>query len=336
VTHQLQTTAGQMVKQAQTRMRTRLWPARRRLARPSEGLRILFYHRVADDPTDLLTVRREVFAAEMALLAERGYEVLDVVSALGRLYDGELEPRTVALTFDDGYVDNTENALPVLERFGFRGTVFVLGDLAATSNPFLPGSRAPLLSWDAITRLDGVSPLSFEAHSLTHPDLTRLSDTESWNEIHGSGVRLEMVLGRPKNVFCYPGGFAGPREHEYVRRSGYRYGITTEPGVNHRGTDRYLIRRIQMNQCDRVVDFAAKLEGSHDKPLLGRRIYRRFIYGAGNPLDRRAGRGSPLVRSVSSPTANGTPSETRRDGAGGVLQEPGGQSSGYVDQPRPT
>ena len=335
VRHQLQTAAGQMVKQAQTRMRTRLWPARKRLARPSSGLRILFYHRVADDPTDLLTVTCEVFEGEMSLLAERGYEVLDVVSALDRLYDGELEPRTVALTFDDGYVDNTENALPVLERFGFRGTVFVLGDLAATNDPFLPGSSAPLLSWDEIKRLDGVSPLSFEPHSLTHPDLTRVSDAASWHEIHGSGSRLEAVLGRPKNVFCYPGGFAGAREREYVRASGYRYGITTEPGVNHRSTDRYLIRRIQMNQCDRVVDFAAKLEGSHDRPLLGRQIYRRFIYGAGNPLNRSAGPGAPLVLSDVSQAANRTQTESDRAGAGGVAEEPDGRPAGYVDQARP-
>lgn len=336
VTRELETVAGQMVKRVQTRLRTRIWPLRKRLASPSEGLRVLFYHRVADDPADLLTVTRRVFEAEMALLAERGYQVLDVVSALDRLYSGELEPRTVALTFDDGYVDNTENALPVLERFGFRGTVFVLGDLAATTHPFLPGSTAPLLSWDAIKLLDGRSPLSFEAHSLTHPDLTRVSDAASWNEIHGSGARLEAVLGRPKNVFCYPGGFAGRREREYVRRSGYRYGITTEPGVNTRGTDRFLIRRIQMNQCDRVVDFAAKLEGSHDKPLLGRRIYRRFYYGAGNPLGRTSGPGAPVVRSTFSPAENGAPPGPDRVPQAGTEDGQEGRPAGYVNHTRVT
>ena len=151
---------GGFVKAAQTRARTLLWRLRRRLGRPmtpGDGLRILFYHRVADDPGDPLVVTCDVFAAEMALLAERGYEVVDVVEALDRLYAGTLESKTIALTFDDGYVDNVVHAMPVLERHGFRGTVFVVTDLVSGKGAFAKGhgSPAPLLGWAEIERLDG-------------------------------------------------------------------------------------------------------------------------------------------------------------------------------------
>jgi O-antigen/teichoic acid export membrane protein/peptidoglycan/xylan/chitin deacetylase (PgdA/CDA1 family) len=279
------------VKTAQTRARTLVWRLRRRLGRPmkpGDGLRILFYHRVADDPGDLLAVTRDVFEAEMALLAERGYEVLDVVEALDRLYAGTLEPNTIALTFDDGYVDNAVHALPVLERHGFRGTVFVVTDLVSGKGGFAKGhgSPAPLLGWEEIQRLDGRSPLTFEAHTVTHPNLADSSDAESWAEIDLSRRALGDVLGRPSLAFCYPGGFLGPREHEYVRRSGFRYAITTEPGLNTAETDPFLVRRTQMNRGDRLVDFAAKLDGSHDVSLLGRKLYRRLKYGASDPLEQ--------------------------------------------------
>jgi O-antigen/teichoic acid export membrane protein/peptidoglycan/xylan/chitin deacetylase (PgdA/CDA1 family) len=291
---------GGFVKTAQTRARTLVWRLRRRFGRPmtpGDGLRILFYHRVADDPGDPLAVSCDVFEAEMALLAERGYQVLDVVEALDRLYAGTLEPNTIALTFDDGYVDNAVNALPVLERYGFRGTVFVVTDLVAGKGMFLKGhgSPAPLLGWKEIQELDGKSALAFEAHTVTHPNLVESSDAESWAEIDLSRRALGDVLGRPSLAFCYPGGFLGPREHEYVRRSGFRYAITTEPGLNTDETDPFLVRRTQMNRGDRVIDFAAKLDGSHDVPLLGRRLYRKLKYGASDPLEqvRRAAAAMP-------------------------------------------
>ncbi len=320
---------GGFVKTAQTRARTLLWRLRRRLGRPmqpGEGLRILFYHRVADDPGDPLTVSCDVFEKEMALLDERGYEVIDVVEALDRLYAGTLAPNTIALTFDDGYVDNAVHALPVLERHGFRGTVFVVTDLVSGKGGFAKGhgSPAPLLGWDEIERLDGKSPLTFEAHTVTHPNLVESSDAESWAEIDLSRRALEDVLGRPCTAFCYPGGFLGPREHEYVRRSGFRYAVTTEPGLNTEETDPFLIRRTQMNRADRLIDFAAKLDGSHDVPLFGRKLYRRLKYGAADPLEqvrRAAAEGAPpreppeLPQSSDVPESEKAPLETGPSGS---------------------
>ena len=318
---------GGFVKAAQTRVRTLVWRLRRRLGRPmtsGEGLRILFYHRVADDPGDLLAVTCSVFEAEMALLAERGYEVLDVVEALDRLYAGTLGPNTIALTFDDGYVDNAVHAMPVLERYGFRGTVFVVTDLVSGKGGFSKGhgSPAPLLGWEEIQALDGRSPLTFEAHTVTHPNLVESSDAESWAEIEISRRALGDVLGRPSVAFCYPGGFLGPREHEYVGRAGFRYAITTEPGLNTVETDPFLVRRTQMNRTDRLIDFAAKLDGSHDVPLLGRSIYRRLKYGASDPLAevRRAAASvppQPFPPELPSdyPPASAEPAETGPSGS---------------------
>jgi len=292
---------GGFVKTAQTRARTLLWRLRRRLGRPMRpgaGLRILFYHRVADEPGDPLAVACDVFAAEMALLAERGYEVVDVVEALDRLYAGTLAPNTIALTFDDGYADNALHALPVLEEHGFRGTVFVVTDLVSGKGEFAKGhgSPAPLLRWDEIQRLDGKSPLTFEAHSVTHPNLVESSDAESWAEIDLSRRALGEALGRPSQAFCYPGGFLGAREHEYVGRAGFHYAVTTEPGLNTPETDPFLVRRTQMSPGDRLIDFAAKLDGSHDVPPFGRGIYRRLKYGASDPLEQVRQAGGSVVQ----------------------------------------
>ena len=145
---------GGFVKTAQTRARTLVWRLRRRLGRPmkpGDGLRILFYHRVADDPGDLLAVTRDVFEAEMALLAERGYEVLDVVEAL----DGPIFPETFCGGFTGNHaacVHTTDCSIRVLWRHlgealhGVLGTI-TLADLV-TGAPSVQTRRRTVVHAD--------------------------------------------------------------------------------------------------------------------------------------------------------------------------------------------
>src|SRR5919199_4722560 len=171
----------QAVKPALTRARTLTWEARGRPVRP--GLRILFYHRVSDD-RDPLAIAPERFAAQMELLRSDGFRVTDVVEAAELLARGELPDGVLALTFDDGYRDVAEHALPVLERCGFRATVFVAtGVVDGTATFTWYARQPPVLSWSEIVALDGRSPLTFAAHTLTHPNLTALDDAAARGEI---------------------------------------------------------------------------------------------------------------------------------------------------------
>ena len=93
--------------------------------RRRRGLRLLFYHRVADDDGDELAVPVRRFREQMDFLAGEGYRVVDVPQLGALLAEGQIPDRTVGLSFDDGCRDVAENALPVLARHGFRATVFV-------------------------------------------------------------------------------------------------------------------------------------------------------------------------------------------------------------------
>src|SRR3954451_16897968 len=112
----------QAVKPVVNRARTGAWrPGGSPLA---PGLRILFYHRVSDDP-DPLAVTPRRFAAQMRLLAADGYRVVDGVTGAHALTAPQPLGRLVALSFDDGYRDIAAHALPELERHGFRASVFI-------------------------------------------------------------------------------------------------------------------------------------------------------------------------------------------------------------------
>jgi peptidoglycan/xylan/chitin deacetylase (PgdA/CDA1 family) len=280
-----------MMKAAATRARSLAWDLRTQGRPDAAGLRILFYHRISDD-RDELAVRPSSFRRQMDFLASQSYRVVDVPEAADLLDRGAWPSKTIGLSFDDGYLDVAEQALPLLQERGFRATVFVSPAVVDGWASFSwYQSQPPLLGWDEIVELDRDGTLGFEAHTLTHPNLLTLRDSAAREEILGSRLALEARLGRPVQAFSYPAGLFGPRERGFVAEAGFRVGVSCEPGPNTPDTDRLALRRRQIDPRDSLLDFRAKVGGGHDAPLPLRSVYRRRRYGAG------AGTGSPRLAS---------------------------------------
>jgi peptidoglycan/xylan/chitin deacetylase (PgdA/CDA1 family) len=267
------------LKAGVTHARSVWWLVRRRGRLDSSGLRILFYHRVSDDD-DPLAVSPRTFRQQMEWLAGQGFRAVGLAEAVAQLESARpAQLRTVALNFDDGFRDVGENALPVLERLGFRATVFVpTGVVEGTSSFPWYSDQPAVMNWEEIVELDRAGTLRFEAHSVSHPNLLLLGDEESRNEITRSKTDLEAHLGRRVEAFCYPAGLFGERELRFVADAGYRIAVSCEPGVNQRDTNRFALRRRQIDPRDRGLDFRAKLGGGHDTPLPLRGLYRRVRY----------------------------------------------------------
>jgi hypothetical protein len=137
-----------------------------------------------------------------------------------------------------------------------------------------------VLDWDLIGELDREGTLRFEAHSMTHPNLSALDEHVARHEIEGSKVALEARLKRPVEAFAYPSGLFGARDRRLVREAGFRVAVSCEPGVNGPATDRLALRRRQIDARDSLLDFRAKLGGGLDTPLPLRAGYRRRLLGA--------------------------------------------------------
>ncbi len=268
------------VKAAVTRSRSLAWLLRTRGRPDRSGLRILFYHRVSPARDELAVTPRR-FRDQMELLAAAGYEAVGVPEAARRLDAGEPTGSVVGLSFDDGYADVGEHALPVLARLGFSATVYVPTRVIDGSARFVwYEQQPPMLGWDEIAELDRGGTLGFEAHTLTHPNLLAVDDASCREEIAGSKAELEERLGRPVTSFCYPAGLFGERERRLVEEAGYGSAASCEPGVNDAGTDRLALRRRQVDARDSLLDFRAKVGGGHDSPLPLRSAWRRLRYAS--------------------------------------------------------
>lgn len=219
------------------------------LGREETGVRILCYHRVNDRVENYITVSVREFRNQMRFLAQAGYHT----ASLRDLVEGRTGPKSVVITFDDGYGDNYEQAFPILKEYGFTAAIFCIAEAIGL---------AGYLTKEHILELHQAG-FEFGSHTLSHPHLPQISSADKWREINGSKKLLEEVLGFPVGFFCYPYGEWEPESVHLVEKAGYRGACTNLPGSNEK-IDPFFLRRTEIAASDTVDDFKKKLAGAYD------------------------------------------------------------------------
>jgi len=173
---------------------------------------ILTYHSL-DDSESVVSIPPSLFRRQMEFLAASGIPVVPLDQALHR-------PGSIAITFDDGFCNLLDHAVPVLERLRLPATIFVVSEYCGRNNnwPSQPHGvpDLPLLSWDKLSALPPL--ISLGAHTMTHPDLRRLSAEECERELCECQGQIEQHLGRPVRCLAYPYGASSPQVRSLADR----------------------------------------------------------------------------------------------------------------------
>jgi peptidoglycan/xylan/chitin deacetylase (PgdA/CDA1 family) len=240
---------------------------------------ILMYHQVGDF-APMKTHRAgychyRSFARQMASLRLLGYEVIGLDAAVAGLAgEAPLPRRAVVLTFDDGYQNFHDYAWPVLRRYGFPATVFLVSGRIGDTTRWLAGDGrgdTPLMDAAHIRRLRGEGVL-FGAHSVTHPRLSRVEPDQMRGEIQQSKHTLESLLEEPIDYFCYPYGDYDREVMTAVRNSGFRAALTCMRGDAVPGDDPLQLPRKAISFGDSLLGYFWKLEAKRKRkgsPLPG-------------------------------------------------------------------
>jgi peptidoglycan/xylan/chitin deacetylase (PgdA/CDA1 family) len=212
---------------------------------------ILEFHVIADPspgaPNQGLYDAPSTFRAQISWLVAHGYHgvTLDAVFRSWRSSGWLALPQNpVVLSFDDGYPEDVDVAMPVLREKHWPAVLNLqVGNL-------VPGRVRRLMAagWE------------IDAHTFTHPDLTSVSEVRLRREISGSRRWIQSVFGVPADFFAYPYGRYDARVVAEVSRAGYRGAETQDPG-DASGVDRpYRLPRIEITRDDGVAGLVQKLD----------------------------------------------------------------------------
>ena len=168
-----------------------------------------------------LTVPTTQFEAQMDYLEKNGYHTVTLEQIYAAMAGkAELPTKPVAITFDDGGLDDYTVAFPILRAHHFAATFFVITGFVGNSI---------CVSWQDLRamRADG---MEIESHTVRHPDLTTVSSTRLSQELSDSRMELIQNLNETPIALAYPGGAFNQQVEAAARKAGYLVAVTTRPG----------------------------------------------------------------------------------------------------------
>ncbi len=216
---------------------------------PKYSVSILTYHSF-DYGKGLLSVSPENFEKQMHYLKDKGFNVIPLDELVEGIKNKRKFPHnTIVITIDDGYVDNFTYAYPVLKKYGFPATIFLITN-NLDSNP-------AFLTWDEVKEMSKHN-ISFGGHTKTHVYLPSVEKEDIlWDEIAGCKKAIEEHVGIPVNYFCFPLGGFTEEAKRVVRRAGYKGACATNRGddiLNRH--DVYELNRVSVRNTNPYFSFS--------------------------------------------------------------------------------
>jgi peptidoglycan/xylan/chitin deacetylase (PgdA/CDA1 family) len=223
------------------------------------------YHEVATraDTASRLAVPPDAFAAQLAHLHDARYQTI-TMSALANALAGraELPERPVVLTFDDGFADFHETALPLLQKYGFTATVFVTTGWIEDAGPAARRRPARMLTWQQVLEV-AAAGLEIGAHSHTHPELDQLRAPQLEHELREAKFLLEDRLGGPVPALAYPFGYSNAQVRHAARAVGYQHACAVGNAIASSAGDPFAVPRLTVKRSTRLRTFDQMVRGQH-------------------------------------------------------------------------
>ena len=216
---------------------------------------ILTYHNISNDSLDPCAVTPLLFESDMEWLAEQGYRGI----SLKEFYKDIEQEKVFILTFDDGYKDFFDVAMPILDKFNFKATIFIVSKLIGDISHWRTKRMQPsLLDWDEIHTIINMGH-EIGSHGLYHRDFLRLSKEGLRQEIIGSKGLIEEKIKIPVVSFSYPWNRYNDRILETVKKANYEYAcINSRKCKNDFKVNRFHLCRRPMGNGNSIKEFLIK------------------------------------------------------------------------------
>lgn len=218
---------------------------------------ILLYHYVGENPNpsdtarDYLSVTPQKFDEELQYLSQNGYQTISLDTLAAALENGgTLPPKPIILTFDDGYIDFYLNAFPIISKYNFSGTVFIITGKVG---------QDMFLNWNQIEEMARSGRVIFNSHGIYHGNLGGLGGGNLDNEVTASKKEIESHTGYPVNFLAYPYGSFSGNVISSLQKAGYVGAVTTRIGSIETKNNLYTLPRIKIAGNISLSEFVSRL-----------------------------------------------------------------------------
>lgn len=226
---------------------------------------ILMYHRIAEVPGDRNSLPPAKFREQMDYLAANGFTTITMQMVYEFYKHGRhLPKKSILLTFDDGYVDNFNIALPILKEKNMTAVIFPIANWIGKENKWENFNKelTTTMDWDQLKKWQA-SGMEIASHTVNHPFLAHCNMEQSAVELKESKATLEKNLSCSIDFFCYPYGSFNTEAKVAVNGAGYRAAFAIFDQVPLWKIDLFALPRIPIPARQSLLEFKLKVSSIH-------------------------------------------------------------------------
>lgn len=233
---------------------------------------ILMYHKVLEKKEDGgvhgTYVTKEQMEHHLRVIKKKGYETITFEELKKMGLNHRFDKKYIILTFDDGYKDNHDILLPLLEKYDMKAVIYLVSD--STYNKWdvdfdaNPEKRYELMNETEINKLIKSGRIEFGGHTTTHKNLTKLSKEDLLVELENDKKKLEEKIGKKATSFAYPYGSVNEEIKEAISELGYDFGIACDTGSVDMAKDLFQIRRVLIFNTIDKLGIYRKISGDYN------------------------------------------------------------------------
>lgn len=228
---------------------------------------ILCYHSVNDiENTECSAISKENFSSHLKYLSEN-HSVISLEQIFNSEISANSEKPPIIITFDDGYIDNFQNAFPLLKKYNLPCTIFITTGFINKEVVLIDNPNWRAMDWEHLLLMQNSGIINFGAHTDTHRILADLSPNEAKAEIIKSKKILEEKLHTVINWFAYPNGqdyHTTKTVIENVKNAGFIGATSTLWRSYQNNQKKFMLNRIMIYGSDTIQELSAKIRGDYD------------------------------------------------------------------------